>query len=47
MVGDSLTYDIEPAAAAGIKPIWFTGNSSENMPDNTKVINNLCELCLQ
>jgi len=45
MVGDSLTKDIEPAAAIGIQPIWFSNSSNSDTPDNTRVISHLQELC--
>ena len=46
MVGDSLMKDIEPAAAIGVKPIWFTGLKSNDMPESTLVIKKLSELCI-
>ena len=45
MVGDSLAKDIEPAAAVGIKPVWFSNKPNSNAPANTKIIRALRELC--
>lgn len=45
MVGDSLTKDIEPAAAVGIQPVWFSSKSNSSAPANTKIIKGLRKLC--
>lgn len=45
MVGDSLANDIEPAAAVGIKPVWFSNKPKGSVPANTKIIRGLRELC--
>ena len=45
MVGDSLAKDIEPAAAIGIKPIWLSFSGNNDVPDDTRIINHLRELC--
>ena len=44
MVGDNFEKDIKPAITVGIKPIWFTQNNIETMPNNVKVINTLSSL---
>ncbi|MFT5722223.1 MAG: FMN phosphatase YigB (HAD superfamily) [Motiliproteus sp.] len=46
MVGDSLIKDIEPAAAIGIKPIWFSNSSDLGVPEHTLIIGSLGDLCL-
>jgi len=46
LVGDSLTKDIEPAAAVDIKPIWLTKSSARHVPEGTVIINSLRELCI-
>jgi FMN phosphatase YigB (HAD superfamily) len=45
MVGDSLAKDIEPAAAIGIKPIWFSNKPNCSVPASTQIISGLLELC--
>jgi putative hydrolase of the HAD superfamily len=45
MVGDSLQNDIRPAAAAGMKPIWLSHAEAGDLPENTRVIKKLSELC--
>jgi len=45
MVGDSLAKDIEPAAAIGIQPIWFSIDGNSDIPNGTKLIGHLQELC--
>lgn len=44
MVGDNLTKDINPALAAGIRPIWFTTTDKADAPANVEVICDLREL---
>lgn len=38
MVGDSLTKDIEPAAAIGIQPIWFSKNAGHLAPSTPSTL---------
>jgi putative hydrolase of the HAD superfamily len=45
MVGDSLDKDIQPASDAGIKPIWLSGVSTRDLPENNRVIKTLHDLC--
>lgn len=45
MVGDSLAKDIEPAARAGIQPIWLAKPGASGAPPGTRVITSLRELC--
>jgi FMN phosphatase YigB (HAD superfamily) len=45
MVGDSLSKDIEPAEAIGIKPIWLSKSGSCDVPKSVRIIRELRELC--
>jgi putative hydrolase of the HAD superfamily len=45
MVGDSLEYDIKPASDVGIKPIWLSSVCVQNLPEETRVIKRLQDLC--
>ena len=46
MVGDSLDKDIKPAANIGIQTIWLSSYDTDNLPENTRVIESLRELCV-
>ncbi|MDI3324787.1 HAD family hydrolase [Pontibacterium granulatum] len=45
MVGDTLAKDIEPALAAGIKPIWLCRDEQKIAPENVQIIGSLRALC--
>ena len=45
MIGDSLAKDIKPALAASIQAVWLKGQQNGEAPTNTKVINDLRDLC--
>lgn len=45
MIGDSLSRDIVPAAAAGIEAIWLSSDDPVVVPANIRRINSLRQLC--
>ncbi|WP_370278742.1 HAD family hydrolase [Pontibacterium sp.] len=45
MVGDSLVKDIQPALAAGIKPIWLCRDEQQIAPESVQIIGSLRALC--
>ena len=46
MVGDSLSKDIEPALALGMKVIWFCRGNPDPPGDSIRVISSLEALCV-
>lgn len=45
MVGDNLKKDIEPALAAGIKPVLLSKSTEHKLDPNIQVIGSLRKLC--